>query len=195
MQQDPGYSASPQPEIRFWRMQHNIAPAPMMCSSLWLCIIEPGNTHRFYLFNTFSIIIFKKIHSTGPDEACIEEEKENDEILLKYKWSDKNLVEINPKCFCPDCTHCSCCQFLDSAVCIYLFSKKKIYVLFLVKLQLTYVFYVILYRIHVISRKIHKFQNSKIFPCIDEDRYKLTLEICEFDQFEFFTVLIECSTS
>ncbi|RNA18653.1 hypothetical protein BpHYR1_040037 [Brachionus plicatilis] len=28
--QDPGYSASPQPEIRFWRMQHNIAPAPMM---------------------------------------------------------------------------------------------------------------------------------------------------------------------
>ncbi|RNA28811.1 hypothetical protein BpHYR1_016462 [Brachionus plicatilis] len=22
--QDPGYSASPQPEIRFWRMQHNL---------------------------------------------------------------------------------------------------------------------------------------------------------------------------
>ncbi|RNA39247.1 hypothetical protein BpHYR1_025630 [Brachionus plicatilis] len=42
--QDPGYSASPQPEIRFWRMQHNIAPAPMICSRLWRCIIEQGNT-------------------------------------------------------------------------------------------------------------------------------------------------------
>ncbi|RNA25701.1 hypothetical protein BpHYR1_035409 [Brachionus plicatilis] len=44
--QDPEYSASPQPEIRFWRMQHNIAPAPMMCSRLWRCIIEQGNTIR-----------------------------------------------------------------------------------------------------------------------------------------------------
>ncbi|RNA24354.1 hypothetical protein BpHYR1_027193 [Brachionus plicatilis] len=42
--QDPGYSASPQPGIRFWRMQRNIAPAPMMCSRLWRCIIEQGNT-------------------------------------------------------------------------------------------------------------------------------------------------------
>ncbi|RNA13313.1 hypothetical protein BpHYR1_020972 [Brachionus plicatilis] len=52
--------------------------------------------------------------------AKLEEEKEIDDILLKYKWSDKYFVEINPNCFCPDCTHCSCCQFLDSAVCIHL---------------------------------------------------------------------------
>ncbi|RNA06704.1 hypothetical protein BpHYR1_026700 [Brachionus plicatilis] len=60
------------------------------------------------------------IESKNQIQFVAKEEKENDEILLKYKWSDKYLVEINPNCFCPDCTHCSCCHFLDSAVCIHL---------------------------------------------------------------------------
>ncbi|RNA18657.1 hypothetical protein BpHYR1_040041 [Brachionus plicatilis] len=44
--QDPGYSASPKPEIR-------IAPAPMMCSRLWRCIIEQGNMILFDIKNKY----------------------------------------------------------------------------------------------------------------------------------------------
>ena len=29
-------------------------------------------------------------------------------------------VELNTECLCPDCTNCSCCHFLDTAVCSHL---------------------------------------------------------------------------
>ena len=43
-----------------------------------------------------------------------------DNGLHQYLCKDTHNVEINPECFCPDCTNCSCCFFLDAAVCIHL---------------------------------------------------------------------------
>ncbi|RNA01869.1 hypothetical protein BpHYR1_027308 [Brachionus plicatilis] len=37
-----------------------------------------------------------------------------------FKCNGKHTVYINPDCFCPDCTNCTCSNFLDAAICIHL---------------------------------------------------------------------------
>lgn len=37
-----------------------------------------------------------------------------------FLCNGKHSVELDPDCVCPECTKCSCCIFLDSAVCTHL---------------------------------------------------------------------------
>ena len=45
----------------------------------------------------------------------------NKEGFLSYSFKQHSIV-INPECFCPDCTRCSCSLFVDSAICYHLMS-------------------------------------------------------------------------
>ena len=42
------------------------------------------------------------------------------EDQLVYDFNKKHEVKINPECFCPECTNCSCASFLDKAICLHL---------------------------------------------------------------------------
>ena len=45
---------------------------------------------------------------------------ENEDECQKYLCNKNLTVLINPNCFCPECTNCTCSKFLDAAVCIHL---------------------------------------------------------------------------
>ena len=72
----------------------------------------------------YEVLLFSKAKLSVKNEA----RKYTDSIkklgidngLHQYLCKDTHNVEINPECFCPDCTNCSCCFFLDAAVCIHL---------------------------------------------------------------------------
>ncbi|CAF1140850.1 unnamed protein product [Brachionus calyciflorus] len=43
------------------------------------------------------------------------------EDYLQYTFNQHNIV-VNPDCFCPECTSCSCCFYLHDAICYHLIS-------------------------------------------------------------------------
>ncbi|CAF0989487.1 unnamed protein product [Brachionus calyciflorus] len=62
-----------------------------------------------------------KIHQGGPAGFAITNNPIEHEDYLQYTFNQHNIV-VNPDCFCPECTSCSCCFYLHDAICYHLIS-------------------------------------------------------------------------
>ena len=99
-------------------LKHNFAAVPSL--------VQIQNYMKYIDSLKIEIPICPKLKVSVIKEAKILVEKNTIERLRiengvsMFLCNGKHSVELDPDCVCPECTKCSCCIFLDSAVCTHL---------------------------------------------------------------------------